>query len=80
MTSQDFQRAFDLAKSSEDLSGHDINIFNGFGLPSFKPIVATVQSVARCIRWQAQYLSGGWDNEALTECRNCFRHRVTMVG
>ena len=80
MTRREFDAAFDLAKSDQDLSGHPIEIFDGFGLPDFKPIMTTLEATARCIRWQCQYLTGGWDTNALNECWQFFRYRVNIAG
>jgi len=79
MTTAQFQAAFDIAKSDRDLTAVDDSVMYGYGLPDFKPVVATIEAVARTIRWQCQYLTGGWDSEALNECRNLFRHRVTIL-
>ncbi len=79
MTTQQFQAAVALAASDADLSHADDSVLFGFGLPNFKPVVATLQAIARTIRWQALQLNGQFDSEALNECHQLFRHRVTVV-
>jgi hypothetical protein len=81
MTNEQFQRAYDLAIDPNFSSlKHDISIFDGFGLRGFQPITATIEAVAACIRWQCCQMNGGIDQEALTECHDAFRRKVTMVG
>ena len=80
MNAAEYKRAFDVAKSDVDLSHVDDTILDGYGLPGFGPVVATVEQVAKTMRWQARYLNGGWDGEQLTEIREFFRKRVTVVG
>lgn len=79
MNKAEFQRAFAIAISKEDLSKFDDTVLDGFGLPDFVPVTVPIQSVAKMIRWQAIQLNGGIDNEALSLCRDRFRHKVTVV-
>jgi|PlaIllAssembly_1097288.scaffolds.fasta_scaffold57267_5 hypothetical protein len=79
MTKVEFQRAYALAISDEPLDDAEFDSLIGFALPAFQAVAATVRSVARMIRWQCVYFSGGIDGEALAECQRCFRHRVTLV-
>lgn len=86
MTAAEFKNAFAIAdNTSLDLSGEDISIFDGYGLPEFKPVVATLRQVARLMRWQAMYIAtkpgeSRWDAEELTSIRDLFRKRVTVAG
>ena len=79
MTNEQFQRAFEIAKTGDDLHHADPQPFDGFALPDFEPVVVTFDQVARLIRWQAAQFNGGWDSEALTEIRNIGRHKFTVV-
>jgi hypothetical protein len=80
MNLQEFKAAVELAKSEEDLFEEDTEHFLGYGLPDFKPVVATIPQVAHLIRWQAGYLTGGWDAEQLTEIQRLGRHRFIIVA
>lgn len=39
--------------------------FLGGGLPSFKPVQTTIDTVARLIRWQAACIDGSWDEQEI---------------
>ncbi len=80
MNAAEYKRAFEVANSDIDLSDVDDTILDGYGLPGFGPVVATVKQVAKVMRWQARYLNGEWDGEQLTEIKELFRKRVTVVG
>lgn len=79
MTAQQFKQACRIAMSDVDLSEHDIDIFDGFGLPDFKQVFVTLAQVARLIRWQCQYMSGGFDSEALQEVQRYGRSRFVVI-
>lgn len=82
MTSQQFSAAVAMARDNriELLDRYDINILSGFALPDFRPVSIILEVAAACIRWQCAQFDGGWDNEAMEECREFFRRRVTIVG
>ena len=80
MTKPEFQAAYSLAVSGVDLSAHDDTILDGCALAGFSPVTATVEAVARFLRWHVCQFNGGVDHEMLTDLRNCFRRKVTMVG
>jgi hypothetical protein len=63
MTHNQLQRAVEIAKSNTDLltESSQIDIFDGFGLGSFKPVTVTVKQVAALIRWQCFQFNGGID-------------------
>ena len=79
MTKQEFARAFMIAKGGQDLTNSSIDHFYGFGLPDFGKTTCTVDQLARLIRYQAQYLSGGWDMDALNEVREYGRKRFEVL-
>ncbi len=78
MTTAEFKEAVEIAASSIELN-HCLSIFDGFGLPGFRPITVTLFQVARLIRWQALQINGEWDNEALNDVRNFGRCRFVIV-
>ncbi|MFA5766452.1 MAG: hypothetical protein WC919_00825 [Candidatus Paceibacterota bacterium] len=81
MIAAEFKTACKLAfDRAVDLSGENDDSFWGFGLPGFKPIMATIRQAAKAIRYQCWQLDGGIDNDNLQECRVAFRRNVTVVG
>lgn len=80
MTHKEFSAAVALAQTNMELSHHDIDLFDGYGTPGFCPVCCTLPQVARLIRWQCQYLNGGWDMEELNTLRAFARTRFTIVG
>lgn len=79
MTKAQFSAAFDIAKSNQDLTQIDDSIVFGCGLSDFKPVYITLEIVAKFIRWQAQFLNGGWDANALNECATIARRKFLIV-
>jgi len=79
MTAQQFKQACRIAMSDVDLGSQDIDVFWGFGLPDFKQVFVTLAQVARLIRCQCQYMSGGWDSEALQEIQRYGRNRFAVI-
>jgi hypothetical protein len=80
MTKTEFSKAFEIARSDMDLSGVEIESFNGFGLYGFQPIATTLQAVARLIRWQCYCLNGSIDSEALNDIRQIGKRKFEIVG
>jgi hypothetical protein len=80
MTLGEFKAAFEIAKTDVSLTQHDIAVFDGFGLPDFQPVTVTVEQVARLIRYQAQFMSGGWESAALNVIRECGRRKFIVLG
>jgi len=79
MTARQLSEALTLARSGAALNA-DIDIFYGFGLPDFKPIVCTPEALAKLVRWQCVCLDGSIDHDALNEIATIGRHRFTVVG
>ena len=81
MTTNQFTTAYQLYVSTPDIAirDGDLDVFYGFGLPDFDPVVCRLVDVARLIGWQAQYLGGGFDLIALNEIRNLGRTRFTII-
>lgn len=73
--------AMKIAQSNADLSKEmsQIHIFDGFGLPDFKPVVATIRQLATLIRWQTFQFNGGIDAEALNEIVYFGRRRFLIL-
>ena len=66
MKKMELEQAWTMANDeSIDLSGESMVLFEGFGLPGFKPVYVTIKQLAKLIRWQCQYINGGWDLEEL---------------
>ena len=82
MNKQELTNAMTVAKSDSDLSSEmgQIDIFDGFALPDFKPVACTTRQVAALIKWQCFQFDGGIDAEALNEIRVCGRKKFEVVG
>ena len=80
MTLAEFRQAFKLAQSDEEITENYQEVFDGYGLRDFQPVTVTIRQVARLMRWQAQYLSGGWDNEELNTIREVGRKKFLIAG
>jgi len=80
MKTTELDNALALARSDAPLNLDDISIFDGFGLPDFRPIVCTVEALAILVRWQCIQFDGSVDAEALDEIATCGRRRFTVVG
>ena len=80
MNKAEFKKAFALAESDVELINEvDLSPFDGFGLPDFQPVAVTTAQVAGLLRWQGQFIFGGWDMEAVNEVRNCGRRRFEVI-
>jgi len=80
MKAQDLDTALAIARSDRPLNVADLSIFDGFGLPDFKPVTCTVEALAMLIRWQCFCLDGSVDAEALQEIATLGRHRFTVLN
>ena len=82
MTNIEFKEAADLALNQTDvnLTGEDIAAFDGFGLKDFKPIFCTIRQLARVIRWQCQYLFGGFDSEELQSIARVGKTKFRIIS
>ena len=80
MTKDEFTRVFALADSDTDLSEVDDTPLHGCGLPGFQTVSATVEMVAKLVRWQGQYMLGGWDMDAVNEVRQLGRRRFEIIN
>lgn len=74
MLKEQFDRAFRLAISDQDLSGFDDSPMFGCGLPGFDPVQVPIEAVARFLRWQCVFISREpgqpqYDGEELEYCR-----------
>lgn len=85
MTKAEAAEALKIARSTEDLSAHEINLFDGYGLWEFQAVHCTVKQVARLIRWQCLYIAkrlGGPDMDAdeFNELCHIGRKKFIIVG
>ncbi len=80
MKTSDLDKALALARSDVSLNIEDLSIFDGFGLPDFKPITCTVEALAMLIRWQCFCFDGSIDPEALQEIATLGRHRFHVLS
>ena len=80
MKTSDLDKALALARSDVPLNIEDLSIFDGFGLPDFKPVTCTVEALAMLVRWQCFCLNGSIDAEALQEIATLGRHRFYVLS
>ena len=80
MNKAEMTQALAIAKSKIDLQDQEISIFDGYGLSDFVPVHVTILQVARLIRWQAQYMNGGWDADEINMIANKGRKRFIIIG
>ena len=80
MKTTDLDKALAVARSDVPLNMADLALFDGFALPTFRPVTCTVEALAMLIRWQCICLDGSIDGEALQEIATVGRHRFTVLG
>ncbi len=80
MNKAEFQKAFVIAESDEDLTNVDIDSMIGFGLRGFKKVAVTCRMMARMIRYQAMQMNGEWDSVELASLRGFARTKFEVVG
>lgn len=79
MNKAEFTDALRIAKDATiDLTDEEIGLMDGYGLPDFKPVSVSTRQVARMVRWQAQYIFGGWDAEEINSIRQLGRKRFEI--
>jgi len=81
MTKNEFNRAFEIAQNNNiSLLDIDNSILYGCALPEFKyPVHCTIIQLAALIRWQCQYLFGGWDSEELDSIAYIAKKKFILV-
>jgi hypothetical protein len=79
MTRKEIGKAVEIAKSDVDLSNQDIEHLFGCGLPDFKPVVSSIDSVARFIRCQCCMLNGSFDEVELNNLYWIFKERIILI-
>jgi len=79
MTKEQVSKAYEIANNGQEIGFDGIEIFDGYGLPDFKPVHATILQVAKLMKWQAQYISGQWDSEELNEICKLGRKRFIII-
>jgi hypothetical protein len=79
MNKQEIQLAAAMAKDYDiDLSRVDDGVLFGFGCPDFKPVMVSIETVAKCMRWQCSQFNGGWDEKQFNEDLPHYRRNVTL--
>ncbi len=80
MKTADLDAALVIARSDRPLNVVDLSIFDGYGLPNFKPITCTVEALAMLVRWQCVCFDGSIDSNALAEIAELGRHRFMVLA
>ena len=73
MNKKEFNQAVNLAKNwpSGKKEFKDLSIFDGFALRDYKPVCCELEAMASLIRWQALFLIGQFDTDAINEIWQC---------
>lgn len=77
MNKQEFSKALKMAKE-HSYGIANLSLFDGFGLPHFKPIACTLNDLAGLISWQCLCFNGSIDTEALNEIWACKKRFVIV--
>lgn len=88
MTKQQLSEAVRIAQSDVELpqflgekSDQElIDLFDGFGLPTFQPVVCTVKQLAALVRYQCVMYNGDVSATALNEIYRHGRRKFQVVG
>lgn len=80
MKAANLDRALAIARSDTPLNVADLAIFDGYGLPDFRPVTCTVEALAMLLRWECVCLDGSVDAEALQQIAQLGRHRFTVLN
>ncbi len=75
MKTADLDRALAIARSDRPLNVVDLSLFDGFGLPDFRPVTCTVEALAMLVRWQCVCFDGSIDHDALNEIARIGRQK-----
>ncbi len=81
MTKDQFSQAWAIARNSKiDLSNIDDSILYGCGLSDFQPVYTTLETVAKLLRWQCNYIFGdGFDAQELDNMAHIARKKFKIV-
>jgi hypothetical protein len=79
MTKTEFSRALALAQSDVDLGTVDF-LPNGYGTRDVKSFPATIEMIAKELRWRCRMLNGFWNREEIAESMEVMRRKVALVG
>ena len=77
MTKKELSQAVAMALSGKG-NFDNIDIFDGFGLSSFKTVSCTLNDLAGLVKWQAIQFNGSVDGKALDEIYKA-KQKITIV-
>jgi len=80
MKTRDLDEALAIARTDRPLALADLEIFDGFGLPDYRPVTCTLEALAMLVRWQCIRFDGSVDSEALQEIATLGRRRFTVLA
>ena len=80
MTTSDFRKAMEIAKSDEDLSNENLDIFHGYAFADFKQVFCSLRALARLIRWQCIKFDGSIDSEELDTLVRVGKRKFIVVA
>ncbi len=80
MTKPEFSAAWKIAQSNQNLDAIDDSILFGCGLPDFQPVFTTLETVAKFLRWQCNYIFGdGFDAQELDNCAHIAKKKFKII-
>ena len=81
MLKSEFNKAFAMANDPDIPLIHvDYSVLHGCALPEFKyPVHCTTEQLAAMIRWQGQYLFGGWNSEELDQLAKIGKKKFILL-
>lgn len=78
MTTKQLHEAMELARAGRG-SMNDIDIFNGFGLPTFRKVTCSIEALAGLLRWQCFRFDGSIDEGELEIIAQMGKHKFIIV-
>lgn len=79
MNTNEFKKAFHIAKSNADLSTVSIDHLYGYGLKSFEPVTTTLEAIAAVMRWQALRFDGSWDMDEINDIKILGKKKFEVI-
>jgi hypothetical protein len=78
MTAKQIAECMALAMGNKEILA-DGNSLIGCGTPEFKRGFCTKEDIAAFLRWQCQFMVGGWDREESARCAEILKQKITLV-
>jgi len=80
MSKTELAKAVKIVTEDKVIPDQDLSIFMCFALPTFKPVVCTLQLLASLISYQCLQMNGALDMQALNEIAVEGKRKFIIVG